>query len=129
MLVLFLRRLAFAIPTILCIIAIAFALMHAAPAARSPASARFPRIEHRLEIKYGLDLPLPRQFARYVGGLLRGDLGPSMTYKDKNVADIIAEGAPTSANPRIGAMSLALLLGGGLGVMARCGKTGRKITR
>ena len=119
MLVLFLRRLAFAVPTILCIIAIAFALMHAAPGGPFTRERQVPpEIEHRLEVKYGLDLPLPQQFARYVGALARGDLGPSMSYKDKSVADIIAEGAPTSAILGIGAMTLALLIGAGLGVMA-----------
>jgi oligopeptide transport system permease protein len=119
MLVLFLRRLAFAIPTFLVIIAVAFVLMHAAPGGPFTRERQIPpEIEHRLEVKYGLDLPLPEQFARYVGGLMRGDLGPSMTYKDKNVGDIIAEGAPTSFILGAGAMALALLLGGGLGVMA-----------
>lgn len=119
MLVLFLRRLAFAIPTFLLIIAVAFLLMHAAPGGPFTKERQIPpEIEHRLEVKYGLDLPLPQQFARYVGGLLRGDLGPSMTYKDKTVGDIIAEGAPTSFILGAGAMALALLFGGGLGVMA-----------
>jgi oligopeptide transport system permease protein len=41
-----------------------------------------------------------------------------MTYKDKTVMDIIAEGAPTSAILGFGAMILALLVGGGLGIIA-----------
>ena len=77
-----------------------------------------------MQAKFGLDLPVGQQLARYLfgseegGGLIRGDFGPSMTYKDKNVIEIIAEGAPTSALLGLGAMALALLVGGGLGVMA-----------
>ena len=49
-----------------------------------------------------------------------------MSYKDKTVLEIIAEGAPTSAILGFSAMMLALLVGGGLGSLRRCGKTRRK---
>lgn len=113
------RRLIIAIPTLLAIIAAAFVLMHLAPGGPFTKERQVPpAIEQRLEAKYGLDLPISEQLARYVGGLLRGDLGPSMVYKDKTVADILAEGAPTSAILGISAMMLALLVGGVLGIMA-----------
>jgi oligopeptide transport system permease protein len=113
------RRLVVAIPTLLVIIAGAFWLMHAAPGGPFTKERQVPQaIEERLEAKFGLDLPLEQQLARYIGALLRGDLGPSMVYKDKEVSDIIAEGAPTSAILGLSAMTLALLVGGGLGVVA-----------
>ncbi|MGE0830768.1 MAG: ABC transporter permease, partial [Hyphomonadaceae bacterium] len=77
-----------------------------------------PEIERRLLAEYKLDLPIHEQLGHYVLGLARGDLGPSMTYKDKDVIDIIAEGAPTSAILGVSAMLLALLIGSALGVMA-----------
>ena len=77
-----------------------------------------PEIERRLLAEYNLDLPIHEQLGHYIAGLARGDLGPSMTYKDKNVVDIIAEGAPTSLVLGIGAMLFALFVGGSLGVMA-----------
>jgi oligopeptide transport system permease protein len=46
------------------------------------------------------------------------DLGPSMKYKDKDVADIIAEGFPTSAVLGVSAILIALLVGVSLGVLA-----------
>lgn len=119
------RRLLIAIPTMFLIIAVAFLLMRAAPGGPFTKERQMPpEIERRLEAKYGLDLPIGDQLIRYLigteegGGLLRGDLGPSMTYKDKTVAQIIAEGAPTSAVLGISAMLLALFVGGTLGVMA-----------
>lgn len=120
------RRLIVAIPTLLAIVAAAFVLMHLAPGGPFTKERQMPpEIERRLEAKFGLDLPIGQQLARYLfgtdqfgGGLLRGDLGPSMTYKDKDVVDIIAEGAPTSLILGIGAMTFALLVGGFLGVMA-----------
>ena len=120
------RRLALAIPTLLAIVAAAFVLMHLAPGGPFTKERQVPaEIERRLEAEYGLDLPIGQQLLRYLvgtkergGGLIRGDLGPSMTYKDKNVADIIAEGAPTSAILGVSAMALALLIGTFLGVIA-----------
>jgi oligopeptide transport system permease protein len=113
------RRLVYAIPTLLAIIAAAFVLMHLAPGGPFDKERQMPaEIERRLVAEYGLDRPIHEQLFNYVGGLVRGDLGPSMVYKDKNVIDIIAEGAPTSALLGLSAMVLALLVGGGLGVMA-----------
>ncbi len=119
------RRLIVAVPTLLCIVAAAFTLMHLAPGGPFTKERQVPReIEQRLEAQFGLDLPIGQQLLRYVvgtedgGGLLRGDLGPSMTYKDKDVGDILAEGAPTSLLLGLGAMALALVVGGFLGVLA-----------
>jgi oligopeptide transport system permease protein len=126
MLVQAVRRLLLAIPTLLAIVAAAFVLMHLAPGGPFTKERQVPpEISRRLEAKFGLDLPIEQQLLRYLvgspesgGGLLRGDLGPSMAYKDKNVIDIIAEGAPTSALLGVSAMLLALFVGGALGVMA-----------
>jgi oligopeptide transport system permease protein len=113
------RRLVLAIPTLFAIIAAAFVLMHLAPGGPFDKERQMPpEIERRLVAEYGLDRPIHVQLFNYIGGLARGDLGPSMVYKDKNVIDIIAEGAPTSALLGVSAMVLALLVGGGLGVMA-----------
>lgn len=113
------RRLFFAIPTLFAIIAAAFVLMHMAPGGPFTKERQMPpEIERRLLAEYRLDLPVHEQLGHYIAGLARGDLGPSMTYKDKDVIDIIAEGAPTSAILGISAMALALLVGTSLGVMA-----------
>ncbi len=119
MLALAARRLLTAIPTLLAIIAAAFILMKAAPGGPFTAERQLqPEVEQRLQEKFGLNLPVGQQLLRYLGGLARGDLGPSMTYKDKDVLDIIGEGAPTSLILGLSAMALALLVGGALGVMA-----------
>ncbi len=119
MLQLALRRLLIAIPTMLVIISIAFFLMHAAPGGPFTVERQLdPDIEKRMLAAYNLDKPVGEQLLIYIGDLLRGDLGPSMKYKDKSVADIIGEGLPTSMI--IGALSIAMaiLVGGFLGVVA-----------
>lgn len=113
------RRLVVAIPTLLAIITAAFVLMHLAPGGPFTKERQMPpEIERRLLAEYKLDLPVHEQLGHYVAGLVQGNLGPSMTYKDKDVVDIIAEGAPTSLVLGLGAMAFALLVGGSLGVMA-----------
>jgi oligopeptide transport system permease protein len=94
----FLRRIVFAIPLLLVISALAFALVHAAPGGpfdreRKPAS---PEIEHNLKAKYHLDEPVWKQYGRYLGDLLHGDFGPSLKYRNHSVGDIIAQGLPVS---------------------------------
>jgi oligopeptide transport system permease protein len=114
------RRLLIAIPTMFVIIAAAFFLMRAAPGSPFDAERQLPpEIERRLKAAYDLDKPVVEQFAIYVQKLVfHGDLGPSMKYKDKDVADIIAEGLPTSLIIGAAAMLLALGVGCSLGIWA-----------
>ncbi|MBI3437076.1 MAG: ABC transporter permease [Proteobacteria bacterium] len=119
MLTLAVRRLVFSIPTLLAVIVGSFFLMHAAPGGPFARARQVPpAIEQRLEAHYGLSKPVFEQIIDYIGGLLRGDLGPSMIYQDKSVLDIIAEGAPTSALLGISSLLLALFVGGSLGALA-----------
>lgn len=114
------RRLLVSIPTMLAVIAATFFLMRAAPGSPFDSERQVsPAIENRLKAAYDLDKPVAEQFAIYLRKLvLHGDLGPSMKYKDKDVADIIAEGLPTSMLIGAAAMILALSVGVSLGVLA-----------
>ena len=67
------RRILQAIPTLLLIVAAAFFLMRAAPGGPfDEERALPPEIEANLQAAYGLDQPVTVQFARYLGGLVRG---------------------------------------------------------
>ena len=73
--------------------------------------ALLPEIEANLRAAYHMDEPLYQQFLRYVGGLLRGDFGPSFQYRDYTVTELIMAGFPVSLRLGGGAMILALLVG------------------
>jgi tetratricopeptide (TPR) repeat protein len=60
-----------------------------------------------LERKYGLDKPVWEQYVLYVAHAVRGDLGISFTYQDRNVRDIILSGMPITG--RLAALALALV--------------------
>jgi len=94
----FLKRLLFAVPLLVVISALAFALVHLAPGGpfdreRTPAS---PEIERNLKAKYHLDEPVWKQYFRYLGDLAHGDFGVSLKYRNHSVNDIIAQGLPVS---------------------------------
>jgi oligopeptide transport system permease protein len=113
------RRLIVAIPTIFVIIAVAFFMMRAAPGNPFDSERPMdPEIQARVLAAYDLDKPVIVQFGRYVADLARGDLGPSLKYRDKTVADILAEGAPVSAVVGLSSLVLAVLVGSALGIAA-----------
>ncbi len=107
-----LRRLLAAIPTLLVLIAAAFFMMRAAPGGPFDLERSLPQeIEANLRAAYRLDDPLYMQFARYLGGILRGDFGPSFQYRDFTVTELIATGFPVSLRLGGSAILLALVIG------------------
>ncbi|MDH3954786.1 MAG: ABC transporter permease subunit, partial [Gammaproteobacteria bacterium] len=71
---------------------------------------------------YHLDEPLPMQFLRYLGGVLRGDFGPSYSYRDYTVSELIGRSFPVSVQLGMLAMLLATVVGVSLGIVAALNK-------
>jgi oligopeptide transport system permease protein len=114
-----LRRLLVAVPTLFLVVTVAFFMMRAAPGNPFQGERKLtPEIEKAVMAKYGLDRPLPVQYASYLGDVLHGDLGPSLKYRDKTVGDIIAEGFPKSMTIGLAAIVAAMAAGVGLGIAA-----------
>lgn len=114
-----LRRLLGAIPTLLLLISAAFFMMHAAPGGPFDAERNLPpEVQSRLEAAYHLDEPLWKQYGRYLGGVVRGDLGPSYQYPDFRVSELIGEGFPISLSIGVPAMLLAFVAGTAAGIFA-----------
>jgi len=113
------RRLLSAIPTLLVLLALSFALIRVAPGGPFDTEKTIPpEIQERLNQTYHLDEPLYQQFGRYLGNLLQGDFGPSFQYKDYTVTELIAAGFPVSLKLGGLAMLLALLVGISIGTLA-----------
>jgi oligopeptide transport system permease protein len=110
----FVRRILLFVPLLLVISFLAFALVRVAPGGpfdreRAPAS---PEVERSLRAKYHLDEPLWKQYLRYLGGLARGDLGPSLKYRNHSVNDILAQALPVSLS--LGALAFCFAMGFGI---------------
>jgi len=115
-----LRRLGAGMVTILIVVGLVFALLEAAPGSAvgpgdDPSITAADRA--RLEAALGLDRPAPERFARYLGGLLRGDLGISLS-RSRPVAEVLGEALPPTLLLSGCALVVAFALGIGLGTRA-----------
>jgi len=114
-----LLRILSAIPTLCLVVVLAFLMVHAAPGGPFDDERVLPPENARnLAAAYHLDESLPRQFARYVSGLLKGDLGPSYHYRDHSVSELIGAAFPLSLQLGLLSMAVALAVGVSAGVLA-----------
>ena len=117
------RRLLAAIPTLFVVIAVAFLLVHLTPGGPfDKAREVTPEVEEALIEAYNLDDPLIVQFFNYIGGLLKGDFGPSFRFEGEGVGELIAETLPYSAAVGLPAILVALLIGVAAGSWAALNK-------
>jgi peptide/nickel transport system permease protein/oligopeptide transport system permease protein len=114
------RRLLLAVPTLLGVLVVVFALLYVAPGdpvlamvGERADSATIARLRQELR----LDEPLPKQFAHYTGGVLRGDLGRSYITGRPIVRDI-RERFPKTLQLATAAMLLAAITGITIGVLS-----------
>jgi oligopeptide transport system permease protein len=113
------RRFLTAIPTLFVVVTFSFFLMRVAPGGpfdlEQPLEAK---IMENLQKAYGLDRPLWEQYLRYLGNLIRGDLGPSFYIRDFSVAEILMQGLPVSITLGSLAILIALVFGTVFGTIA-----------
>jgi len=114
------RRFAVAIPTLLILIIISFALMFAAPGGPFSNERPLPAaVMNNVMERYGLDQPYPVQMFNYVKNIvLHFDFGPSFQYRDRTVNDVIAQGFPVTLTYGFWSFVVAIGVGVSLGVAA-----------
>ncbi len=113
-----LGRLALLVPTLAGVLAVTFLLLYVAPG--DPVQAMVgERADSstiaRLRAELHLDDPLPLQFARYVGGVVRGDLGTSYITR-RPILDDLLERFPATLELAGAAMLFAAVTGISLGI-------------
>lgn len=114
-----LKRLGYSLITLWVIVTLTFILMRLLPGKPFTGAKPIPEaIEENLNRRYGLDQPLHVQYGKYIGNLLKGDLGMSMFQQNRSVNSIIADGFPVSASLGIRALIFALTAGLLLGIVA-----------
>jgi ABC-type dipeptide/oligopeptide/nickel transport system permease component len=115
------RRLLYAIPVLFCIVLVTFLMARALPGGpfdRVGDRTLPESIRQNLEAKYGLDDPMHIQFANYLTDVIRGDLGPSYSYKGRSVNQILSEALPISLQLGILSIMLAVIIGIPAGIFA-----------
>ncbi len=114
-----LRRLVLVPLVLLGVSVVSFALTRIIPGDPTDrlVGAAFLTEERRAEIRreYGLDRPYPAQFAAYVAGLARGDLGTSF-LTSRPVADDLRQRFPATLELTVAAMAFAVVVALPLGV-------------
>jgi len=113
-------RCAQSIPVVIGVVIISFLLTRALPGDPAVYFAGVAADEASIEetrVAMGLDKPLPQQFIVYVGDLLKGDLGQSLT-SGRPVATDLANRLPASLELTLTALLLACAIAIPLGVLA-----------
>ncbi|MDY5582578.1 MAG: ABC transporter permease [Candidatus Merdousia sp.] len=109
----FAKRLLEAVPVFFAIITAVFFMVRFVPGGPFDSERPVPpETLAALDEYYGLNKPLVRQYASFLGNLARGELGPSFKYGGWSVGEILAEKAAVSLE--LGACALAVALAAGL---------------
>lgn len=120
-----LRRVLWAIPTVLAVITVCYLLLHLTPGGPFDSEKGLSAAARaNLDAKYHLSEPLWRQYLLYLAALVHGDFGPSYRYVDWSVNDLVAKALPVSLRVGGASIPIALALGVLLGVIAAVRRDG-----
>ena len=116
-----LRRVALIVPTFIGVTLLAFALIHLIPGDPvenlSGERGMDPERRTRLLHEFGLDKPLPLQYVEYVGQVVKGDLGTSLTTHEPVLTEFVTL-FPATVELAFFAMLFALIIGLPAGIVA-----------
>lgn len=114
------RRMLSALPSVAGVIVVTFLLTRVLPgdtAAYFAGPAATPAAIAEIRANLGLDQPLPVQFLHYIGDLVHGNFGNSLTTGQPVLADMLAR-IPASAELILIALLLAVVIAVPLGILA-----------
>ena len=112
------RRFAAAVAIVFAVVTVTFIAIHLAPGSPFLPSGERPLdpiAAERVGKRFGLDQPLPVQYARYLGALARGELGESFSQR-RPVSQTLADTIPNTLVLAGTALLVNFLLGLALGV-------------
>jgi oligopeptide transport system permease protein len=113
-----LKRFCISLVTLLVLVTAVFFLVRMVPGDPFISDKLTPEIRENMLRYWGFDQPLYVQYFRYVGNLLKGDLGISMHYNSVPITRLIADSFPTSADLGLRALLLACVTGITLGIVS-----------
>jgi oligopeptide transport system permease protein len=107
------RRLLAAFLVLLAVVSLTFLAIRSAPGSPFVSEKAIPAaVLHQLQVHYRLEGTLGEQYLDYVSGLVRGDLGLAIHYKNRTVAEILLQSFPVSLT--IGAVAFVIAMGTGI---------------
>jgi peptide/nickel transport system permease protein len=115
-----LRRLLLAIPVLLGILFVTFALARLIPGdpCRAVLGERATdEICDEFMQRHGLDKPIPTQFVVYLGEIARGEFGDSLRFQ-RPVTELLSERLPVTVELSLAALTFAVVVGIPLGIIS-----------
>ena len=113
------RRLAQGLAVIMIVVTATFALIRLAPGDPFAGALDSPTVSAEVRAawraRYGFDRPIPEQYVRYLGSVMRGDLGYS-TSQRRSVRDALADALPNTLLLMAVALAASFAAGIALGV-------------
>lgn len=114
-----LRRIVYMVITLFIIASVTFFLMKMLPGSPLKAEDKLTEEQKQLVLEsYGLNDPVPVQYVRYLGNLLKGDLGISYNFDNTPVSDILIDRLGPSMQLGLYAVLVGTFFGIILGLIA-----------
>lgn len=106
-----LKRLGYLIITLFLVLTVNFLLLQLMPGSPFDGEKMTEAQKVILEEKYGLNDPIPTQYARYMKGVLEGDFGISFKLQNQEVTDLVLTRIPYTIKPGILALLIGVVIG------------------
>jgi len=112
------KRLVYMLITLFIIVSVTFFISKLLPGTPFADDKLTPQTRAQLFEKYGLDEPIPVQYAKYIFNVAQGDLGNSFYFESRPVTEMILERLPVSAFIGVQAILFGLVIGLVLGIVS-----------
>jgi oligopeptide transport system permease protein len=114
-----LQRIVYMVITLFIIASATFFLMKLMPGTPLSLEAKLTEAQRVIILeKYGLNDPVPVQYVKYIGNLLKGDLGVSFQFDNRGVTELILDRIGPSAHLGFQSMFFGTIIGILLGIVA-----------
>lgn len=113
-----LKRLGYMAVTLFLVLTVNFLLLQLLPGSPFDGEKRTEAQIAILEEKYGMNDPIPVQYARYLKGVFQGDFGTSFKLQNQEVTDLVLTRIPYTIKPGALALLIGIIIGITLGAIA-----------
>lgn len=113
-----LKRLGYMAVTLFLVLTVNFLLLQLLPGSPFDGEKKTEAQIAILEEKYGMNDPIPVQYARYLKGVFQGDFGTSLKLQNQEVTDLVLTRIPYTIKPGALALLIGIIIGITLGAIA-----------
>ena len=112
------KRIGYIVITLFLVLTVNFLLLQLLPGSPFDGEKKTEAQIAILEEKYGMNDPIPVQYARYLKGVFQGDFGTSFKLQNQEVTDLVLTRIPYTIKPGALALLIVIIIGITLGAIA-----------